>query len=69
MTEYEQGSAWICEYVVNSIYRSPVVVLKIASKIALVLKHRFTCIEYFFQPDDLRNSTMLIELLTKPNHD
>lgn len=38
MTEYEQGSAWSCEYVVNSIYRSPVVVLNIASKIAFSFK-------------------------------
>lgn len=33
MTEYEKGSAWSCEYVVNSMYRSPVVILSIASKI------------------------------------
>lgn len=38
MTEYEKGSAWSCEYVVNSIYRSPVVVLNIASKIAFSFK-------------------------------
>lgn len=38
MTEYDKGSAWSCEYVVNSIYRSPVVVLKIASKIAFSFK-------------------------------
>lgn len=38
MTEYEKGSAWSCEYVVNSMYRSPVVILSIASKIAFSFK-------------------------------
>lgn len=38
MTEYEQGSAWSCEYVVNSMYRSPVVILSIASKITFSFK-------------------------------
>lgn len=33
MTEYEQGSAWRCEYVSTSMYRSNVVILYIASKI------------------------------------
>lgn len=38
MTEYEKGSAWSCEYVVNSMYRSPVVILSIASKITFSFK-------------------------------
>lgn len=38
MTEYEQGSAWSCEYVVNAMYRSPVVILSIASKITFSFK-------------------------------
>lgn len=33
MTEDEQGSVWRCEYVVNSSYRSPDVILDIAGKI------------------------------------
>lgn len=33
MTEYEQNSKWRCEYVFNSSYRSPNMILKIASKI------------------------------------
>lgn len=38
MTEYEKRSAWSCEYVVNSMYRSPVVILSIASKITFSFK-------------------------------
>lgn len=33
MTEYEQNSKWRCEYSFNSSYRSPDMILKIASKI------------------------------------
>lgn len=36
MTTYEQGSMWICRYVVNSSYRSTDVILKIASKIYII---------------------------------
>lgn len=36
MTEYEQGSLWRCEYVVNSSYRSSDVIIKIASKIYFI---------------------------------
>lgn len=35
MTEYEQNSKWRCEYAFNSSYRSPDMILKIASKINL----------------------------------
>lgn len=35
MTEYEQNSKWRCEYGFNSSYRSPDMILKIASKINL----------------------------------
>lgn len=33
MTEYEQASVWRCEYIEGHIYRSPDMVLYIASKI------------------------------------
>lgn len=36
MTEYEQGSLWRCEYVVNSSYKSSDVIIKIASKIYFI---------------------------------
>lgn len=39
MTEYEQGSLWRCEYVVNSSYRSSDVIIKIASKIYFIYIH------------------------------
>lgn len=69
MTEYEQGSAWYCEYFSNPMYRSPMVILNIASKITNSFKHRFFIHSEFSQPYFLRISSMFIELLTKPNHD
>ena len=33
MTEYEQGSVWMCQYPGDSSFRSPNVTLEIASKI------------------------------------
>lgn len=38
MTEYEQRSTWSCKYVFNSSYRSPEVILDIASKIKFCFK-------------------------------
>lgn len=39
MTILEQGSMWICRYVVDSSYRSTDVILKIASKIYIIHMH------------------------------
>lgn len=38
MIEYEKGLVWSCEYVVNFIYRSLVVVFNIVSKIVFSFK-------------------------------
>lgn len=40
MTEYEQGSVWGCYYPADDSYKSPDVVLNIASKIKIT----YTCI-------------------------